>query len=520
MNTNVVQGIVWCCLVAVFTGGAWAEIYLPGMQPKEAGVEFVKVQQCQMCHSGTKNGPADPMLSWQGGMMAQAARDPIFLASLAIANQDIPEGGEFCLRCHAPRAWLEDRSKPGDASALNREDRHGVNCEVCHRFVDPLSSEAKQLVKDVPPSYGNAMMVVDPANTVRGPYGNGKGAMPHRTMKSDFLASGNLCGVCHDISNPLSAQDVKTDPVSSFGHLERTYSEWALSDYARQGKSGSCQSCHFPQVEGGGQSSRYGSLHRDYFVQHGPVGGSTWVQDAVAELWPTSDVNKKALHLGKERTEALLKTAAELQVTRAAGTELQVRVTNLSGHKLPSGYPEGRRMWLNVQFLDRRGAVIAEAGKYGNQADTLKGKAVNVPTLIDHEGTTVYEAVPGISPAMAEKFNVEPGPSFHFALNDVITKDNRIPPKGFNNETYREHLCEPVGIRYEDGQHWHDARFTLPPNTSRVRIRLMYQSMSWEYLKFLVEENKTDDWGQRLYKTWLNTGKCRPSVMAEIEQAI
>jgi hypothetical protein len=520
MNTSVIQGRFLCCLTVVLMGAAQAEVYLPGMQPKEAGIEFVKVQQCQMCHAGTKNGVADPMLSWQGGMMAQAARDPLFFASVTIANQDIPEVGEFCLRCHAPRAWLEDRSKPGDASALNREDRHGVNCEVCHRFVDPLSAEAKKLVKDVPPSYGNAMMVVDPANTVRGPYGNGKGAMPHATMKSDYLKSGHLCGVCHDISNPLLAKNVKTDPVHSFGHLERTYSEWVLSDYARQGEDGSCQSCHFPKVKGGGQSSRFGSLHRDYFVQHGPVGGSTWIQDAVADLWPTSDVNKKALQLGKERTKALLKTAAELRATPSAGNKLQVRVTNLTGHKLPSGYPEGRRMWLNVQFLNTRGSVIAEAGKYANQADTLQGRKVSVPTLIDPEGTTVYEVIPGISPAMAQKYKVKPGPSFHFVLNDVITKDNRIPPKGFNNEAFKARLCEPVGAHYADGQFWHETQFTVPPGAKRVRIRLMYQSMSWEYLKFLVEENRTDDWGQKLYKTWTKTGKCQPSVMAEIEQAL
>lgn len=48
----------------------------------------------------------------------------------------------------------------------------------------------------------------------------------------------------------------------------------------------------------------------------------------------------------------------------------------------------------------------------------------------------------------------------------------------------------------------------------------MYQSMSWEYLKFLVEENKTDDFGKKLYKAWEETGKCLPFVIAEIEKGI
>ncbi|MHC4397600.1 MAG: hypothetical protein ACYS1A_18305, partial [Planctomycetota bacterium] len=84
-----------------------AEIFLPGMQPEEAGIEFVKVQQCEMCHSNTINGDAAPFDSWQGSMMAQAVRDPVYRATLSIANQDIEGVGEFCWRCHAPRGWLE-----------------------------------------------------------------------------------------------------------------------------------------------------------------------------------------------------------------------------------------------------------------------------------------------------------------------------------------------------------------------------------------------------------------------------
>jgi hypothetical protein len=107
------------------------------MQPEEAGIEFVKAQQCKMCHADTDNGDADPFISWQSGMMSQAARDPVFRATVAIANQDVPGVGEFCFRCHSPRGWLENRSTPPDGSALNREDMHGVSCDVCHRFIDP-----------------------------------------------------------------------------------------------------------------------------------------------------------------------------------------------------------------------------------------------------------------------------------------------------------------------------------------------------------------------------------------------
>jgi hypothetical protein len=52
-------------ILVLISNAAIAEVFLPGMQPKEAGIEFVKVQQCRMCHSGTKNKDADPFLLWQ-----------------------------------------------------------------------------------------------------------------------------------------------------------------------------------------------------------------------------------------------------------------------------------------------------------------------------------------------------------------------------------------------------------------------------------------------------------------------
>lgn len=504
----------------LFACAAEAMIFLPGMQPEEAGIEFAKVQQCKMCHSKTKNGPNDPFFSWQGSMMAQAGRDPLFRATLTIANQDVPGVGEFCFRCHTPRGWLEGRSEPGDGSALNKEDMYGVSCDVCHRLIDPLSNEAKKLVKDPPPGYGNAMMVADPENTVRGPYGDGEGAMPHATMRSEYHASSSLCATCHNISNPTQAKDVKTQPPHAFGHIERTYSEWVLSDFAKEGRKGTCQSCHYKPVRGGGQASKFGSLHRDYFVGHGPVGGSTWIQDVTWLLWDGEDMDKKALDAAKERAKELLSTAASLDLKFPRPGRAVLRVTNLTGHKLPSGYPEGRRMWVNVKFYDSSGKILQEIGKYGPKKDRMLGKDVTVPTVLDPDKTRVYEILMAMSESQAKAFGKKPGKSFFFVLNDTIGKDNRIPPRGFNNAAFAEHLSAPVGAEYADGQHWDDVPLELPTGCSRIEANLMYQSTSWEYIKFLAEENKTDDWGKRLYEAWNKTGQCPPVAIAGIQSAV
>jgi len=507
-------------LFAFFADTLVAEVFLPGMQPKEAGIEFVKVQQCRMCHSGTKNGDADPFVSWQSGVMSLSAKDPIFRAALAIANQDVEGIGEFCLRCHAPRAWLEDRSKPADGSALNTEDLFGVSCTVCHSYIDPLSDEGAKLIKDVPPGYGNAMMVSDPQNVVRGPYGDGKGAMPHLVKKSPFHASSNLCAVCHNISNPLLAEDVNEHPPHLYGHIQRTYSEWLLSDFAKRGNEGTCQSCHYRPVEGGGQASKYGSQQRDYFVMHGPIGGSTWIQDVTWMLWDGKDLDRKSLDLGKQRSKGFLVESATLDITLSRPGYATLKITNKTGHKLPTGYEEGRRMWINAVFLDSSDKVLKEIGKYAEKDDTIFGESIKAPTIIDPKQTRVYEILFAISEARAKKYNVKPGKSFRSVLNDTIIKDNRIPPEGFNNAAFKEHLSQPVGATYTDGQYWDEFELELPKGCKKVVVKLMYESVSWEYLKFLAEENKTDDWGKRLYDAWTKTGKCPPTVLAEIEKTV
>ena len=538
MNTRA-KWLTWSLAIGLGSGGVplRADIVLPGTQPGEAKINFEHfgASNCRKCHANTTNGPADIYFSWSGGMMAQAARDPVFRAALAIANQDLKDAGGYCIRCHSPRGWLAGRSSAGDASLLERDDLDGVSCSVCHRLVDPLSERAKELVKQVPPGYGDAMYVVDPEDVVFGPYPDPGGIAPqHKRVQSNYTASGELCANCHNVSNPTLALDVTNQPPHAFGHIERTYSEWALSDFAKGEHPQTCQSCHYPRIPAGGKATGY-SGHRDYFVRHGPTGGSTWVQTAVYEVLKlrradrrksgdrtpapgaeltTLDLDREALDTAKARAREFLKTAATLGLSCSNSTAI-ITVTNLTGHKLPTGYPEGRRVWLNVRFLGASGELLSELGRYGMRSDQVTGpQPVQVPTLLDPEKTRVYECKPGLSPAQAAKYNKAAGPSFHFILNDVITRDNRIPPRGFTNSAFADHLAAPAGARYEDGQYWDQFECASPPGTVQIEVRLMYQSVSWEYLKFLVEENRSDSWSKDLYRAWQMTGQCPPEEIA------
>jgi hypothetical protein len=50
-----------------------------------------------------------------------------------------------------------------------------------------------------------------------------------------------------------------------------------------------------------------------------------------------------------------------------------------------------------------------------------------------------------------------------------------------------------------------------------ITAELLYQTASREYIEFLREENRSDDWGQRLFELWQRTGKSAPVLMASMQ---
>ena len=157
--------------------------------------------------------------------------------------------------------------------------------------------------------------------------------------------------------------------------VERTYSEWTMSDYANGGVSGtvfggnksnvsSCQDCHMKDVTGKGTNKQNSPIRNDLAV-HDLTGGNTFVPKLLMELYP-DPVNVAALAAGIIRAEGMLKNAATMNLnveSNGSGFEAYVEIINETGHKLPSGYPEGRRMWINISAYDIADNLIFESGK-------------------------------------------------------------------------------------------------------------------------------------------------------------
>jgi hypothetical protein len=502
----------------------------PGSQPFESGI-LNPPEACAGCH-GNYDPNVEPLHNWRGSMMALASFDPIFKANMVIANQDAPDSGDLCLRCHLPRGWLQGRSVPTDGSAMLPTDTSGVSCDLCHRMVDPFYDPGQNPPEDAailaalsnPPSnLGNGMYVVDPTGARRGPFVNADSG--HPVLVSPFHRESAICGTCHDVSNPAFEKDNDGNyvpnafdaPATDFSAhtllpVERTYSEWFYSLYntpngvpapqfgGNKENVATCQDCHMRDVTGYG--CNYGTPpERDDLPLHDMTGGSTWVAGLMSTVAPGS-VDETAIQAGIERARYMLQNAAELKYVIIDG-QLKVTVTNNTGHKLPTGYPEGRRIWINVKFYDSNDALISESGAYDPNTGVLSHDAE----------VKIYEVKPGLDAITAPLVGEPNGPSFHFVLNNKVYKDNRIPPRGFTNANYESFGDSPVGYTYADGQYWDDTYYDIPPGATSATVTLNYQSTSKEFVEFLRDENTTDSAGQDMYDLWNDNGKCPPEPM-------
>lgn len=491
-------------------------IFLPGTKPGEVDPAD-NVLICRSCHnSSSSTRPVTIYKDWSGSMMAQAARDPIFYAALAVANKYTSVSGnvagEYCIRCHSPSGWLAGHSEDGTGQSLTGTDFDGIQCDYCHRSVDPLNPDSTVPFMSFPvPGYGNGMHVVQKfSSPKRGPYlyDSSNTHPPHDAKFDSFQGKSELCAVCHDVSNVFYAQDRINQAPYQYAPIERTYSEWLMSWYATQGDAGTCQSCHMKDTTGYACVYLAFPLHQD-LAKHDLTGGNTFVPDILPDFYNTLDT--ATLAFGKQRATATLQRAAYLKIdSYHSGDSViaRVRITNLTGHKLPTGYPDGRRMWINLIGKNAQGDTVYQSGVYNPDS----------AILIRDNHIKVYEIIRGLTKTLADSFGVSAGASFHFILNDTLLFDNRIPPRGFTNLGFQQRLAEPVGVTYADSQYWDITQYTLPQTTSEVTATLYYQTISKEYTEFLRDQNTGNaydwnQWGDKLYASWQTHGKSQPVAM-------
>jgi hypothetical protein len=405
----------------------------------------------------------------------------------------------------------------------------------------------------------------------------------HQIFYSRFHKSKYMCATCHDVSNPI-LNNLGADPAQplpselnsaySYYHVERTFSEFMLSAYGQQGGSATnpefqvqgapdithaakCQDCHMRDVVGPGADLKNAVVRPNGSVEHPNsgqplhdlTGGNAWVSWVLASTVPSSpnhdpfnetELNKgpavltldltqgegidpAALLAGVDRAKQQLLLAATVKILSYDATSgaLTFQVQNNTAHKLISGFPEGRRMFVNVKAY-AGGSLIYEVNPYDHGAGTLKGltypydetklrlpcalsegidPATNSCVTLEYPEVHLDELVYEMHPESALTGESE---SFHFALATGRHKDNRIPPKGFDIANADARLSTPA--YYVDGVDVGAAYFTAEeyaggcdvvnladyevaiPGADSIEVNLYYQTTSREYIEFLRDE--------------------------------
>lgn len=518
---------------------------------------ILPINNCKNCHQGTVTDSTYlPYPSWAGSMMANSTRDPLFWAAVDVANNDVPGVGDFCIRCHAPKAFYNGHTK--DVTGVNTTDYangcgiggtvtqttqpfnneyEGLECHFCHRQEKQGPLGEAHINNNSNVWFDDELCAGGTEPCRKGPYdynapNSPVAAAPHDWEYSTFVREGDFCGTCHNVSSPeiVTAAGVTqfaktlidqdgTDTGIAFP-IERTYKEWQNSFFTelimRDGfgesspqstelpyiSSGqTCQTCHMPKTADtnarGCDQNGFGTRANDLAV-HEFAGGNSWMPQVLKSIY-TALGRSTEFDLATTNALKMLQQKSALveivsNTVNANQLTTQVKITNLTGHKLSTGYPEGRRMWLNLVVKNANGSIFYESGAYDNTT-----------AILDTTGTKIYETLQGIwdSATSTCVTEVNGQAQFHFALNNCVAKDNRIPPLGFTGTTNIE--IKPVGITYPANTannivgsvNYDITNYSIDVSGATfplsVTATLKYQSSSKDYIEFLDNESTTNN---------------------------
>jgi len=465
----------------------------------DASNHFVTSDACALCHSAVPTARAlwnasgddvSPYGTWHATMMANSFRDPYWRAQVskevAAAPERAAEVEALCLRCHAPIAHHAGRlaQQPALRLAAALDDpqaRDGVSCTVCHQAQPADLGTAASF---------SGKLVIEAKNTIFGPYRDPafQPMRMHTGYQVEYgphVRDAGLCGSCHT----LFTEHVPGQPYAE----QAPFLEWNNSVFTDvEGHSEAtrtCQECHMPgqgdlKIARNPRGLDFNIATREDVRAHTFVGGNAFMLDLLRD-------NKTALGVTASE-DALARTAratrqqlahrtAKLAVEGAArdgdALSFAVRVTNLTGHKLPTGYP-ARRAWLRVvvRVGNEPVFVSGEVDDRGRLEGVADERALpHFDRVTRAEQVVVYECIP---------VDAAGNPTTHLTKMAANVKDTRLLPRGWRGDgPYAEHTA-PRGLGgdkdFTDGEDVVHFALALPAGKTGAVVvvaSLLYQSV-------------------------------------------
>ena len=435
----------------------------PGTASSEADPHlFTTGAACISCHSNLVTPSGEDIsigTDWRASMMANSARDPYWQAAVRRETMDHPDAQarieDECAACHMPMSRFEAKAadKQGQVFAhlpvgqkTHRTDdlaADGVSCTVCHQITAENLGARESFT---------AGFVIDTETPLEqraifGPYDvdTGRSTVMHsasgfRQVESRHIQQSELCATCHTLF---------TEAIGPTGEIagelpeQVPYLEWRHSAYREER---SCQSCHMPVVQDTTAISSVLGENRTGVSRHVFQGGNFFMLRMLnryrAELGVEALPNE--LEATARQTEHHLQlNTARISIENAERAQdalrVEVRLENLAGHKLPTGYPS-RRSWIHFTVRDRNGTLLFESGGIrstgeipGNDNDNDSARyEPHYQEITKSDQVQIYESM---------MVDIQGQVTTGLLLGVRYIKDNRLLPRGFDKASASEDIA-------------------------------------------------------------------------------
>jgi hypothetical protein len=491
-------------------------------------------------------------------------------------------GGDFQL------SYLQNTDRTDPNFKYGALARDGISCTICHRIVPDQAPPGVNPLQHFLANSITGLFPVTGPTTIFGPFQdnaisplamkNGLGMTP---TNSTYLPSSRMCGTCHTIDLPVA----DSGKLALHSIEQGTYLEWLNSGYQTEfGTPGplakNCQSCHMPgtfhneskgipeidlkqkvaiiedqtypvsdnlappdqiNVRVRNNYSRHTFLGLNVFLlnifnQFDDVlgirktdymsGSTTVVQETIDNF--TQQAQQETARLDVSATAGLVQNLVPQVITA------KVKVTNLVGHRFPSGVGF-RRVFLEVAVVQTDAGkqnVLWVSGATNSLGLILGSDGQPLPSEFfadykDSSGNTKQAFQPHYqvitSPDQVQIYeelvqNANGRFTTSFIRRDDTVKDNRLMPFGWsktgpdpaslNGRFLKATMPDGEAVDDPDYQNGLGAdniiyQITLPPNTDlakcTVRVTLYNQSIPPYFLRDRFSGVPDGDATKRLY---------------------
>ena len=358
-------------------------------------------------------------------------------------------------------------------------------------------------------------------------------SIEHPTFENKFLKTSEMCASCHELTVPVASHGMPEQRTFTEWKYSAYSQPGAFANAALPGKPAlpagatktfnslageiRCQDCHMPKVKHEYDDVSPVSLNADPVMvgwfpygknrndtggtsSHKHAGANRDLPDYMKLLYPEPDLEVIGAQTGNDtrifpgmlstrdplltraqrNTELSLRDGVSLEDLSVAEVspgvyEAKVKVVNRTGHKIPSGYPDGRRFWIELDVKGATGASVYTSGFYDDATAELKTTATapfaRAHTNVINAGVASPVGNPLVDRANASDYPVAQGQA---APVLVILSGSPLPAGTLESfQTWNQAL--PAGSPFPSAGNTLTA-YVLRPGAVSGEYAIVYQS--------------------------------------------